>query len=275
MNSIQQQISVGFRHPIHFTRGVFDAANPLVRETLGENPGKNGEKILFVIDDGVLAHHRRLVEAIDAYCRATGLDRGVSQPHVVLPGGERVKNEPIHLQAMYRAVNDRGICRHSTIVVIGGGAVLDLAGYAAATAHRGIRVIRIPTTVLAQNDSGVGVKTGINAFGKKNFIGAFAPPAAVINDWDFLPTLDQRDWLAGISEAVKVGLIKDAAFFQWIQQNAAALVNRDLPAMQKLIHRCAEPDSNGSPLVAMCRQCRWVGSWATRAWEPSRKWGPP
>jgi 3-dehydroquinate synthase len=125
------------------------------------------------------------------------------------------------------------------VLGIGGGAVLDMVGYAAATAHRGIRLIRVPTTVLAQNDSGVGVKNGINAFGKKNFLGTFAPPYAVLNDIDFLTTLDDRDWRSGIAEAVKVALIKDANFFEFITTNAKALARRDMDSMQHLVYRCA------------------------------------
>ena len=88
-----------------------------------------------------------------------------------------------------------------------------MVGYASSIAHRGIRHIRIPTTVLSQNDSGIGVKNAINAFGKKNFLGCFTPPVAVINDSDFLVTLDKRDWRSGIAEAIKVALIKDIDFF--------------------------------------------------------------
>ena len=240
MHSIEQSISVGFQYTVHFTTGIFDVANPLLQQTLRSARADQTERVLFVIDDGVANHHPRLIESIAEYCKHHKLNRAVDGPPIVVPGGEISKNDPAHLQSVYQAINDRAICRHSYVVVIGGGAVLDVAGYAAATAHRGIRNIRIPTTVLSQNDSGVGVKTGVNAFGKKNFIGAFAPPHAVINDWNFLSTLDDRDWRAGITEAVKVGLIKDAGFFEWIESNAAALVNRDMPAMQQLIHRCAE-----------------------------------
>ncbi|MCV5942208.1 3-dehydroquinate synthase, partial [Escherichia coli] len=84
----------------------------------------------------------------------------------------------------------------------GGGAVLDMVGFAAATAHRGVRLVRVPTTVLAQNDSGVGVKNSVNAYGKKNWLGTFAPPYAVLNDLPFLTALEDRDWLGGLAEAV-------------------------------------------------------------------------
>jgi 3-dehydroquinate synthase len=115
-----------------------------------------------------------------------------------------------------------------------------MVGYAAATAHRGIRLIRVPTTVLAQNDSGIGVKNGINAFGKKNFLGTFTPAYAVLNDSEFLKTLGDRDWRSGIAEAVKVALIEDADFFEFITTNTEALVRRDMNAMQQLIYRCAQ-----------------------------------
>jgi 3-dehydroquinate synthase len=125
-------------------------------------------------------------------------------------------------------------------VAIGGGALIDLAGYAASIAHRGVRLIRIPTTVLAQNDAAVGVKNGVNILGKKNFIGCFEPPHAVINDRHFLSTLDKRDWIAGIAEAVKVALIKDKSFYDYISEHVDDLKNRDGSAMQYLIYRCAE-----------------------------------
>ena len=131
------------------------------------------------------------------------------------------------------------LCRHSFVVAIGGGAVLDAVGYAAATAHRGIRLLRVPTTVLAQDDSAMGVKNGINAFGKKNYLGTFAPPFAVINDSSFLATLSDRDWRAGVSEAIKAALIKDRAFFDFLEQHAPLLKARDLPAMEQVIRRCA------------------------------------
>src|SRR5262245_52823882 len=205
MRSFEQHINVGFHYPVHFTSDAFNPRNPLLIQTI-QRAGTDGtEKLLFIIDDNVARHHPGLLNTITAYCRAQPkLASGAAAP-LVLPGGEIVKNDPAHLTAAYQAIHRQGICRHSFIVAIGGGALLDVAGYAAATAHRGVRLIRMPTTVLSQNDSGVGVKNGINAMGKKNFLGAFAPPFAVINDWNFLTTLDQRDWLAGVSEGIKVG----------------------------------------------------------------------
>ncbi len=109
----------------------------------------------------------------------------------------------------------------------------------ASEAHRGVRLIRVPTTVLSQDDSAVGVKNGINAFGKKNYLGTFAPPFAVINDVSFLSTLSDRDWRGGTTEAVKAALIRDPRFFEFLEQHADALVARDLPTMARVIRQSA------------------------------------
>ena len=142
----------------------------------------------------------------------------LAAPVLTVPGGESIKNDWHHVADIHRVIHRGGLCRHSYVVGVGGGAVLDVVGFAAATAHRGIRLIRIPTTVLAQDDSAVGVKNGINAYGKKNFLGTFAPPHAVINDSRFLPTLHDRDWRGGISEAIKAALIRDPGFFDFIER---------------------------------------------------------
>ncbi len=150
--------------------------------------------------------------------------------------------------------------------------MLDAAGYAAATAHRGVRLIRVPTTVLAQDDSAVGVKNGINAFGKKNFIGSFSPPHAVLNDFELLLTLADRDWRAGISEAVKVALLKDAAYFAWIEHHARDLRERSIDAMARLVHRSAELHLNhiatsGDPFELGSSRPLDFGHWAAHKLE--------
>jgi len=158
------------------------------------------------------------------------------------------------------------------VMAIGGGAVLDAVGYAAATAHRGVRLIRVPTTVLSQDYSGVGVKNGINAFGKKNFVGSFAPPHAVLNDFDLLLTLSDRDWLSGISEAMKVALLKDAPFFAWIEHHAGDLTGRSLAAMAHMIHRSAELHlqhiaTSGDPFELGSSRPLDFGHWAAHKLE--------
>ena len=196
------------------------------------------QKILFVVDQGVADKHPRLPDDINGYFNHYPVVHPVKEL-LVIPGGERAKNNESLFDLITEAVHVNGIDRHSYIIAVGGGSVLDLAGYAAAVSHRGINLIRIPTTVLSQNDSGIGVKNGINHFGKKNFLGTFAPPAAVFNDDRFLTTLDQRNWRSGIAEAIKVALIKDATFFNWIEANTETLVNRDHDRMNYLIRHCA------------------------------------
>src|SRR5204862_5030044 len=139
------------------------------------------------------------------------------EPPKIVPGGERAKQSPALIAALHADLQRLGIDRQSFVVAIGGGALLDAVGYAAATAHRGVRLVRVPTTVLAQSDSGVGVKNGVNAFASKNFVGTFAPPFATVNDSSFLPTLPQRQWCGGLAEAVKVALLKDAHFLRYLE----------------------------------------------------------
>ncbi|MBO0936162.1 3-dehydroquinate synthase [Fibrella sp. HMF5335] len=268
---LQQSFSVPFTYAVHFTRHLFAPENPLFRDYLGQpSPTGQAKKLLFVIDSGVLAHHPTLPDAIAQY--VAGIPSAIlAADPILVPGGEAAKNDPALVDRLIDAVDQYGIDRHSYIVAIGGGAVLDLVGYAAAIAHRGVRHIRIPTTVLSQNDSGVGVKNGVNYRGKKNFIGTFAPPAAVINDAHFLTTLDERDWRAGIAEAVKVALIKDLAFFEWIEAHAEALAHRDTEAMTELIYRCARMHmqhiSSGDPFELGSARPLDFGHWAAHKLE--------
>ena len=235
--SIQQTFSVPFHYQILFTDGIFLKDNPLLAGLL---EGQSAPKVLVVLDDGVAAAQPKLQAQIKAYALKYASSFGLCTEPLLVPGGEEVKNNVSHLQTVLEAINRWCIDRHSFVVAVGGGAVLDMVGFAAAIAHRSIRHIRVPTTVLSQNDSGVGVKNGINAFGKKNFLGTFAPPYAVVNDSRFLLTLHDRDWRSGIAEAIKVALIKDKAFFEQIEKDVPLLVARDLPTMNAQIFRCAE-----------------------------------
>jgi 3-dehydroquinate synthase len=240
MNYLQQSFSIKFEYKVFFTSGLFSLANPLFNDFLeGIAHGSNTRKILFVIDQGFMDAGNDIITEIREYFKVNQAVQLVPEI-IMIPGGELVKNDVIYFDRILEAVNTYKIDRHSFIAAIGGGSLLDLVGYAAAVSHRGIRHIRIPTTVLSQNDSGIGVKNGINYFGKKNFLGTFAPPLAVFNDDFYLKTLNERHWRSGISEAVKVALIKDPDFFFWIEKNAAALVERDMKAMNYLIKRCAE-----------------------------------
>jgi len=240
MNYLQQSFTVKFEYKVFFTSGLFSKSNPLFNDFLRSMETENiSRKILFVIDQGFIDSGNEVIAEIREYFKVNHAMQLVPEI-IVIPGGEIVKNDTTYFDRILEAVNTCKIDRHSYIAAIGEGSLLDLVGYAAAISHRGIRHIRIPTTVLSQNDSGIGVKNGVNYFGKKNFLGTFAPPVAVFNDEHFLKTLNERHWRSGISEAVKVALIKDPVFFSWIENNASALVDRDIDTMNYLIRRCAE-----------------------------------
>jgi 3-dehydroquinate synthase len=177
---------------------------------------------------------------IAAYAKAHASALELVVAPVTVSGGEKIKNELFHIEWMMGLIQQHQIDRHSFVIAIGGGAVLDAVGLAAATSHRGIRHIRVPTTVLSQNDSGVGVKNGVNLKGSKNFIGTFAPPFAVLNDLEFIADLPAREKTAGMAEAVKVALIRDAAFFNWLERHVDALTLFEPAVMATMIRRCAE-----------------------------------
>jgi 3-dehydroquinate synthase len=240
IQAIQQRVAVTFNYEIQFTNNIFDLKNPTLAQAIAADGENKPKKIIAVVDAGLLEFWPNLAAQLTNYTNFYGEVLTLAAEPMLVPGGEAAKNDPKLLEQIQQLIEAAGICRHSYLLGIGGGAVLDLVGYAAAIAHRGVRLIRIPTTVLAQNDSGIGVKNGINAFGKKNFLGTFAPPYAVINDFAFLSTLCDRDWRSGIAEAIKVALIKDANFFHFIHENTTALACRDMDAMQQLIYRCAQ-----------------------------------
>jgi 3-dehydroquinate synthase len=240
MEYLQQSFSVRFEYKVFFTTGLFELDNTGFNDFLQANStSASVKKILFVVDKDVLKAKPELAENIARYF-AKYKGAQLIPEIILMPGGEVVKNDESHFSNLLDIIHKYAIDRHSYVAAIGGGSLLDMVGYAAAVSHRGVKHIRIPTTVLSQNDSGVGVKNSINYFGKKNFMGTFAPPVAVFNDNQFLLTLTDRDYRSGIAEAIKVSLIKDATFFEWLESNVAKLVARDMATMKYLIKRCAE-----------------------------------
>ncbi len=234
---LQQSFSVPFCYPVVFTENLFAESQTLF---VDQFPKDQLARVFFVVDSGVAACHPELISQIKTYVATYSSRLSLVDEPMVVAGGEACKNNPDAYEQVVEATHLHGIDRHSYIAAVGGGAVLDMVGFAAAISHRGIRLIRIPTTVLSQNDSAVGVKNSINAFGKKNYLGTFTPPFAVLNDFKFLESLEDRDWRSGISEAVKVALIKDLEFFEWIEKEAAALARREMGPMQKHIIRSAQ-----------------------------------
>ncbi|MFQ5955557.1 MAG: 3-dehydroquinate synthase [Kiloniellales bacterium] len=267
-----QRFAVPFEYPVHFTERVFDPANPVLVEALARLEPARRHRCLIFVDDGLTAARPGLIDEITAYVRHHRERLQLVTAPIAVPGGERIKNELYFVEQMQQALYEHHIDRHSYAIAIGGGAVLDAVGLVAATTHRGVRHVRIPTTVLSQCDSGVGVKNGVNLYGQKNFVGVFAPPFAVLSDIDLIETLDRRDKLAGMAEAVKVALIRDREFFAWLERHADELALFERSAMAHMIRRCAELHMHqivhgGDPFESGSARPLDFGHWAAHKLE--------
>ena len=272
MSLIRRAIQVGYELRVYFTQAAFDPANLVLKTALMSGATGRPHKVLIVVDESLAQARPGLLRQMEAYFSSHGDTLRLVCPPLVIEGGERTKNSYFHVSEIHSHIDRYHIDRHAYVIGVGGGALLDMVGLAAATAHRGVRHVRVPTTTLAQCDSGVGVKNGINAFGKKNFIGTFAPPFAVINDFQMLASLTPRDLRAGYVEAVKVALIRDAAFFAELERNADALHAFEPVAMQRLIHRCAELHldhitTSGDPFETGSARPLDFGHWAAHKLE--------
>jgi 3-dehydroquinate synthase len=227
-----------FVHRLYFTDDVLGPEREALARVLEPSEGRPA-RVQFWLDEHVDRARPDLRERLRDFARSYPGRIELAGNVQVVEGGEVVKNEIHILERMLKVFHAAGLDRRSYVVVIGGGAVLDAVGFAAAIAHRGIRLVRLPTTTLAQADSGVGVKNAVNLFGKKNWIGSFAVPWAVINDSSLLATLPDRDFTCGFSEAVKVSLLKDADFFKSICDDADRIRRRDMGAALPVIRASA------------------------------------
>ena len=269
MSVIERSIQVGWQLRVFFTENVFAPDNLILRDTLAATGLR---KTLVVLEDALAQALPGLEHQIENYFSDHAEKIHLVRSPLFACGGERAKNSDTLVHEIHSQLHRHHIDRHSYLIAVGGGALLDVAGFAAATAHRGVRHVRIPTTTLSQADSGVGVKNGLNAFGKKNFIGTFAPPFAVINDFNFLTTLEPRDKRAGYVEAVKVACIRDANFFDQIERDAEPLTAFEPAAMKKLIRRCAELHldhiaGGGDPFESGSARPLDFGHWAAHKLE--------
>ncbi len=272
MSSIERIINVAWRHQVHFTQNVFSPSNPVLRDVMCDCDDAGPHKAMFVVDESIARSNPDFASQIERYFAAYPGDLQLVAPPIIIEGGERTKNSYFHVSEIQSPMDRYHIDRHSYVIAVGGGAILDMVGLAAATAHRGVRHIRIPTTTLSQDDSGVGVKNGINAFGKKNFIGTFTPPFAVINYFKLLETLPDRDKRNGYVEAVKVACIRDREFFEEIEQNADGLREFASGPMKRLIYRSAELHMNhiansGDPFEFGSARPLDFGHWAAHKLE--------
>lgn len=233
--SFRQSVTLHLDYEVHFTRGLFASNTSLLA------PVMHGadRKLMVCVDDQVAKAHPNLPTQIrqwNAHCPDAARLVAIE----LVDGGEQIKNAPDVLDTIANQVRAHGMCRHSFIMAIGGGAVLDAVGFAASLIHRGIHLIRVPTTVLSMNDSGIGVKNGINRFSCKNFYGVFQPAKAVFCDFDFLQTLPDRIWISGLAEAFKVAVIRDREFLDYLLTHTHALRTRESDAEEHMILRTAQ-----------------------------------
>ena len=220
------EVKLGDRsYPIHIGQGLLAQAEPIL-------PYLKRKQVAVVTNTTVAPLYlERLSEPLRR--------RGVDVISIILPDGEAYKNSET-LNLIYDALLQHRAERSTTLIALGGGVIGDLTGYAAATYLRGVPFIQIPTTLLSQVDSSVGGKTGINHPLGKNMIGAFYQPQLVLADIDTLKTLPPRELSAGLAEVIKYGLIRDVAFFDWLERNMDRLVALDMEALTYAIYRSCE-----------------------------------
>ena len=208
-------------YDIHIGRDLIGQAGALI------GPILQRAKVAIVTDGNVAPLHlNRLTEALQS--------AGIAHAALILPAGEATKSWPYLSKTIDFFLNNK-IERRDVVIALGGGVIGDLVGFAAAILRRGVRFVQIPTSLLAQVDSSVGGKTGINAAQGKNLIGAFHQPSLVLADIDVLDTLAPRDFLAGCGEVVKYGLLGNEQFFEWLEQNGLALIAGDPVARSEAV----------------------------------------
>jgi 3-dehydroquinate synthase len=214
-------------YPIYIGPGLLDQPDLLQRHI-------HGKRVLVVTNTTIAPIYLdKVVSAI------THENPNVSVESVILPDGEKYKNMDVLMKVFDKAIESR-LDRRCTFIALGGGVIGDMCGYAAASFLRGVNFIQIPTTVMAQVDSSVGGKTGINHSLGKNLIGAFYQPQCVLIDTNTLNTLPERELASGFAEVIKYGLIRDAEFFEWQEKNMKALMARDPDAVAYAIKRSCE-----------------------------------
>jgi 3-dehydroquinate synthase len=266
MSRYDFQIPITFKHRIVFTRSAFAVENPALAEILAEGGGR---RAMVFLEESVAAAWPGLMDEIQTYFLHLDLEfRGTT----VFAGGEPCKADDALVKEVWAAIDAVHLDRHSYALVIGGGAFLDAVGYATASAHRGVRLVRFPTTTLSQDDSGVGVKSAINAFGKKNWVGAFSVPFAVINDFNFLHTQDEQTRRAGLVEALKVALVKDRKFFDWIVKHLPELAELEPKTLEKCVEKSAllharHISTGGDPFETGSSRPLDFGHWAAHKLE--------
>jgi len=269
MSVIRRTIQVAWPLRVFFTENAFAPDNSTLRDALADGVP---HKVFVVLEDSLSQALPGLAVQIENYFAAFAQQLPLVRPPLFVSGGEPAKNSITLVTHLLEQFHRHHLDRQSYLIAIGGGALLDVAGFAAATCHRGVRLVRLPTTTLSQADSGLGLKNSLNAFGQKNYIGTFAPPFAVINDFNLLATLNPRDKRSGYAEAVKIACLRDANFFAELERTADRLVAFEPDAMKRLIHRSAELNldhltTGGDPFETGSARALDFGHWAAHKLE--------
>lgn len=229
MTDLRKTVSVnlpGREYDVVIGPNLLDQAATLIAPLLRR------PKVAILTDETVAQYH---LAALETNLAAAG----IASSALALPAGEATKSWP-HFSRAVEWLLAQKVERGDIVIALGGGVIGDLGGFAAAVVRRGVRFVQIPTSLLAQVDSSVGGKTGINAPQGKNLIGAFHQPSLVLADTSILSTLAPRDYLAGYGEVVKYGLLGDAQFFDWLEENGPKAAAGDMAARVHLVHRSVQ-----------------------------------
>lgn len=268
----EMQFSVPFEFPVFFGRNLLDPENPLLMKVMDRKNENRRHRAIVYVDSGTARAYPNLEKDLKHYFSSWEKHIELVAPPVCIEPTDKMDNGWTTVHSITDAINEHHLCRQSFVIAIGGGALIDTVGLATSLAHRGLRLIRMPTTVLGQNDAGIGVKNAIDAYGAKNFIGTFAPPFAVLNDYALLDRLPDTAWVGGVAEAFKVAIIKDRNFLDFLCKNAERFKERVPIAMEKLIHQCAilhldHIQSNGDPFEMGSARPLDFGHWSAHKLE--------
>lgn len=268
----EQCFTVSYDYPVYFTKNLFNPHNDLLASVIDRLNENRRHRLIVFLDSGVFEAALGFTEEVQRYFAMRSDSIKMEGPVEIIPGGEIIKKGWDLVKPIMTKIAGAHLCRQSFVVAIGGGSVLDAVGFAAATVHRGLRLIRIPSTVLAQDDAGVGVKNGVNEHGMKNFAGTFAPPFAVMIDYDLLRTLQTKYWLGGVAEAFKVAIIKDSNFFDYLCNHAAKLRQKDASVIEETVKHCAilhlkHIGTNGDPFEFGTARPLDFGHWSAHRLE--------
>ena len=267
-----QCFTVTYDYPVYFTKNLFNPRNDLLASVIDRLNEHRRHRLTVFLDSGVSEAAPGFTEKVQRYFAMWPDSIKMEGPVEIIPGGEKIKKGWDLVKPIMSRIAGSHLCRQSYVVAIGGGSVLDVVGFAAATVHRGLRLIRIPSTVLAQDDAGVGVKNGVNEHGMKNFAGTFAPPFAVMIDYQLLQTLQTKYWIGGVAEAFKVAIIKDSSFFDYLRNHAANLRQKDATVIEETVKRCAilhlkHIGTNGDPFEFGTARPLDFGHWSAHRLE--------